>query len=560
MSSVNVVLEELRKIKEEMGIKKENNNNNTLNHRDLNYIPTLYDLTRYFENVIIRGENRSIVENKKVRLNALLLWFIGNRSVLLIGESGTAKTRIAEAIVNLCFGEEAVDTTNNGLYVLTSSSDKAEINAYTIKLLTESTHAFIPEFQKVRNHLEMLKTWAEGRSFTYSRLIGFEKYNYELPPKPMLTSIATDNEFNRELNNEIKRRFFPLNTESSIELTKRVKEEKAKNSFLGKDKILSFTEKELNLMRRHFKTIKRLNISQVKNICGQFIDKFVPNYHINAMSFADVVYYAFIPSITIFNAKNRIKYKNSLLSTIEDNWLAMELILEQFYEACYGVPPFGLKILDIIPILETEKNFGDLITSDVSYLKTKAKTTNDIIEEVIHLGYNLDEKQIKTALYKLQNATLIFEVKVGKSNAYYRRKGVEIQKIDWNEVRIKTIELVKQSFEPIADEYIKRFCDINQMFIQPTTGELINIYETKSQMDIVDIDNKEKINSEDDLSEEIKKELRNILENNKGIFNVYMPRNWFLNTLRDRYKHLYLLGEELLGKFYDDFMKDKKEA
>ena len=88
---------------------------------------TLADLDRYFEGCHVLGKRDPILENHETRMLTTLLWGIMGKSVCIRGESGSAKTKILNAVTALIYGDTGLTGTNPDVLWLNSSSAKGPL-------------------------------------------------------------------------------------------------------------------------------------------------------------------------------------------------------------------------------------------------------------------------------------------------------------------------------------------------------------------------------------------------------------------------------------------------
>ena len=81
---------------------------------------TLNDLHRYFEGCFVLGKRDPILENHETRILSLLLWGIACKSICIRGESGSAKTKILNAVTSLVYGDEGLEGRNPNVLWLNS--------------------------------------------------------------------------------------------------------------------------------------------------------------------------------------------------------------------------------------------------------------------------------------------------------------------------------------------------------------------------------------------------------------------------------------------------------
>ena len=111
--------------------------------------PTLYDLHRYFEGCWVLGKRDPIIQNFETRLLTALLWGVSGKSVCIRGESGSAKTKILNAVSTLFFSDTGMAGRNPELLMLNSSSAKGALTPDSAAMISNSQRCVIPELQNI---------------------------------------------------------------------------------------------------------------------------------------------------------------------------------------------------------------------------------------------------------------------------------------------------------------------------------------------------------------------------------------------------------------------------
>ena len=140
------------------------------------------------------GKRDPIIDNYETRLLTVLLWGLMGKSVCLRGESGSAKTKILNAVTSLIYGDAGLDGSSSDVLWLNSSSAKGQLTPENAAWMANTYRCVIPELQNIltsQNLEAMLKLWMEDRPYIYSRNeLGRQTIKITLPPKPVLTNLA----------------------------------------------------------------------------------------------------------------------------------------------------------------------------------------------------------------------------------------------------------------------------------------------------------------------------------------------------------------------------------
>ena len=309
---------------------------------------TIYDLNQYFEGPKIynrmthRFEVRPVIGNESARLLSTLAWFVKRSPVILEGESGSAKSEIQNAIIVLIFGDEGLDGENPSLYFIDTGTDQVQFRKQEDVKIT--THGFIPELQNAVNFFDMIKKWCEGKTFKRDVTKGDSFKSYRLPPRPILTCLAINNDKIKELPSEIVRRFIHIWTSVSMNINEKVQRRKGE--------IRALPDHELPTMdpvRQDMLKTKLISASKEKrrvlNPYAPIIQEYLPKNFTRSNTYVDY-FFDIIESITMFYADERHGTHEYIFSSLEDNFLAIEMAGDIFVNMCLGIQDTGRQILD----------------------------------------------------------------------------------------------------------------------------------------------------------------------------------------------------------------------
>lgn len=365
---------------------------------------TLFDLNQYFEGPIVKGELRPIVGNESIRMIATLSWIVMKMFVLLEGESGSAKSEIMNSIIALMFGDDGLDGESDQLYLLDQASDKSQTRKE--RVISRADYAFIPELQNAVNHFPMLKKWAEGKVFKYEITKNDEVKEFKVPPKPVLSCIAINNEILSQLPAEIIRRFLHLWTQVSIQINNDVQRRKGEIRALPDAELPIMETKKKELLREKLRLASEDN-RVVKNPFAPKIQEILPKNFTVSNSYVDV-FFNLIEAVTLFREAGNERKGNHILSTFMDNYIAVLISGDMFINLCLGLQDVGKEVLDamieprfiagtlmtdipddqLIPVngYYTIKDLMNLQKEKLSLYRDK-KTTEDTVNRLFEAGY-----------------------------------------------------------------------------------------------------------------------------------------------------------------------------
>lgn len=423
---------------------------------------TLADLDRYFEGCNVLGKRDPIIENHETRVLTVLLWGLMGKSVCLRGESGSAKTKILNAVASLIYGDTGLNGTNPDLLWLNSSSAKGQLTPENASWMAKSYRCAIPELQNIltsQNLEAMLKLWMEERPYIYSRNeLGRKTIKITLPPKPVLTNLADGNEQMSDLPVEMRRRIISLPTYSSKDLNDRVHHQKAMNRILPDEQLTHLTRMELSNLRNRILEAAGIE-KRVINPGADIIRSVIPTNYTASNTFIEY-FFDVIEAITRFYHQDRISNDKYLIANPEDNYLAFLLAGEIFRDMSIGITPIGKYIIDFVPRAEV---WGDL----VSEKESDAVHVDEILDYLSDIGIIRTKKLINETLQKLVDTNFIR--KIAKADKYYKTHDFDFSRsVDWKKLIQTCVENVETNYPDIASTYKSQ--DLH-LYKHPFTGK-----------------------------------------------------------------------------------------
>lgn len=463
---------------------------------DASYI-NLWHLNNYYNSSMIRGKLRPIVGNEEVRMIIPLMWLVAQKSVLIRGESGSAKSEIMKAVVSLVWGDDGLNGTHVELYMIDKTSDKGPLNWEQEQKIKQAIYAFIPELQNAKNQEWIIKKWAEGEPAKYNRTIGGGTGTEEiiLEPKPLLSNLADLNEELEDITNEQKRRWISVYTLSSEEVNMMVHMNKARNRFMRLSNLKDMDDDTIHALRKRLKDAMRLrNTVKVVNPYAMAIQDLIPKKYTDSNTYIDY-WFDLIEAIALFNADKRLRVFDSkdniekLFATIEDNKLAVDIAGAIFINLCLGIPDLGTHILNFFPKLEYDDmsmgDFGDLDfdTSSVDSKKKKKRRKDDRFKTPEEIQDMLDKDGFPRKMEWVVNTlnhlvTGGFLRQTQKGTSYFRTRDLHIEEMikDWNMVHITGIEAMNSEYPEFVQEWLTTI-----------KGEYINVFGDGTETKTIDI-------------------------------------------------------------------------
>jgi hypothetical protein len=443
-------------------------------------IVSLADLSEYFDCCHIKGQPDPVIGNESIRLAAILAWSRGI-PVFLRGSSGTAKTRIAQAIVSLIYGDQALEETANGCFTVSGeTSQKGHLNTDIESDIVRSQRCYVPEYQNVQNLEAMIKLWLEGRTYEYVRTKkasgsdGFDSERLSLPPLPVLTCLADGNEKMPELTNEMQRRVLQLYTESRKELNERVHVRKAEQRYLCRSHLKHPDDGKVRMLSKRLQTMICGQSVRVINPCAPELRCLIPTRYPISNTVIDYLF-NMVEAVTLFYAPYRV-HRNTLEGTVVmatpgDNYIAAMLIGDNVVDMAIGAHDLAKPIFKFLP-KATMFDFYEGAGLAQSNLKDISVPLEEIMNFLDSMGYAIQRNILKEIMTKLCDVGIATEYNErGKKGLYYRTRDSigDDTDVDWESMSSNAPERVKSEYPDMFQEYTST--DLGKYY-DPFNGDL----------------------------------------------------------------------------------------
>tara|TARA_R100000278_G_scaffold35845_1_gene32231 strand:- start:235 stop:1713 length:1479 start_codon:yes stop_codon:yes gene_type:complete len=429
----------------------------------------IHDLLRYFHNAKDKnGKLFPLLGEDALALVATLSYLLEDNNFCVKAYSGTGKTVLMEAIFNL-LPEEWV-------HVIEHLSETAVW--YNASEINDARFIAIPEAQKLpEGVMEIIKTWADGRSATRKRTdvtIG-DVVVQDLDPHWVFMCVAVENEKGSAyFDAELERRCMIMHTNPTVEQTERVIKHKLLHDASKPKSISTMSDEEIEGLKNHIvKAIEQRDDEwnvKLKNPCAPFLAEAIPSAF--PVSRSKVQYLLkcikgvarFYPDELIHTEHEGQEYA---LVTPKHNWIGLRIYLNSFVEECLHMPSHGVDILKLFPDTRLDRfGFADSETVKMSEneLKKAAKAAG------------LPFTKIRPIIAALMVAGFIEMEEDGRHKLYYKSPLIAepVAKINWSDLIEETKEFIREEWTEVADEYIGRYCG-NIPIVDPFTGDNVEL-------------------------------------------------------------------------------------
>lgn len=444
----------------------------------MEYDPNIFDIHRYYDNYVERGQLKPYIGNYEARATIALLFPLRRVSVVLKGASGSGKSMMVKCASQLIWGDKVLeDKIREVLYIGGSSAKGIITDSLANRIAYTCTHCIIPELQNaiVNNEVMegIIKLWAEGENYPYKRADNGGRITHELTlkPLPVLTSLATENKYTERLGEEIERRFFPFYTVSSVDVNALVHKSKASVWSKCDDELITMTEEEKANLRFHMQTAMKMSGEyKIKNPSAVYMQSAIPHNFVVSNSMIGY-WFELVAAVTVFNYPHRNSYTSKggrnkyMLATPADNYIAWKLGGGPIVLASMNIPDMGREIIDIIP-----KRDG--VTPDISI------ALDDIVDELHSKGIERTKKQVQQIMKALESVSYAKRDEYHKDDFYKTQDYDFDRSVDWRGCIDSTKKTVAENFPEIAKDYINDHCK-DPMVIDPFTGMKIKLLDIK---------------------------------------------------------------------------------
>jgi len=441
----------------------------------------LNDLLKYFHNAKKKdGTLFPILGEDSLALTASISYLLEDTNFCIKAYSGTGKTVLMEAIVNLL--------PPNYTYVMEHMSDTAIW--YDYEKINKARFIIVPEAQKLpEGVMEIIKTWADGRmaSRKITDITIKLPVVYKLDAKYVLMAVAVENDKGSAyFDAELERRCMIMHTNPTVKQTERVIKHKLLHSAIPSARIASITDEEVEDLKAHLIKVVRErdedDATVIKNPCAPFLFEAIPSAF--PVSRSKVQYL-----LQLINAIARF-YPDEIIRTKHDgvtyglvspkhNWLGLRIYLNSFVEECLHMPSHGTDILKLFPDTRLDKfGFADSETVKMSEgeLKKAAKAAGLPFTKLRPVIAGL----LMTGFLELDDD--------GKRKLYFKSPLINepVSKINWSDLIEETKNFTRENWPKVADEYIGRCCS-SVKIIDPFNGNNLELGErAKTAIDVAD--------------------------------------------------------------------------
>lgn len=428
---------------------------------------TLHHLHRYFEGCTVKDRLSPIKANEETRIGTTLNWLLCGNGTLLRGESGSAKTKIMEAVVHLAYGDDGINAQHPQLLVIGHGSNLELFTQAGEESTGEAHRCYVPEFQNIENMVWIIKLWLEGRIAEHRRAeAGGQKHRkYSLQPLPILTSLADGNETMPDIENEMKRRLLSFYTRSDERVNVSVHRMKAQHRVLPDEELVTLSSENFESLRANLLS-GMLDTRRVVIPGGTAtIGKVVPTKYAISNTFIDY-WFDMIEGVARFYRRDRPSTPRYVVAVPGDIYVAHLLVSDTIRDLALGIPPLGREIMERIP----ESEVWGALEADGRDSKKDRMHIDELVDYLDGQGFPRSKVVVQNAMDRLVGAGF---VKQDDRKLYYRTKpiGSGDFQVDWKVVIDEGIADVRKHYPSLLKEYENDA----YKFLHPFTGNSVDI-------------------------------------------------------------------------------------
>lgn len=458
--------------------------------------PTLWEVSQMSRDFGLCGE-------RDTHLSVYLLCINGGL-VIMSSPSRSGKDMVVDGVEYCLPGDE--------IFKIPNSTSKTVLYGMANEMNSSRIHRY-PDITSLDEHIEgLLKDNGDGRSSSHSftDVSGEERTEVTQtinPPNAMILFAASDNK-NIDLNDypEVRNRAMIVSTDSSAELTERVKRRQAEIE-VGRyeQKLTQGRRQEIRTYAGHIPVglyTDNGSIGEVWNLThiGFADENPLPDlFPESRMDFER--FNKFVKSVTLFKFNERmetnVKSRDSaasLISTPEDLWLAWKVFGEKMVLSALNLQDIDFEILELL------RESG------------QSMTVAEVQTEMRKRGQNLSEPQTRGSLEAMEDKGYVFRDNAG-SRVKFQPSPFATEDTVARDIQISFENIVEQTKEDAkfalgeaqADEYISRYCEGEGLIVtHPFNGEQVNIIEQDLSDDIAKQESKEEeaLNATDPFSDD----------------------------------------------------------
>jgi len=409
------------------------------------YKPTLPDV-----NIIL---DDSVVGEHSTRMSLFCIFILSEKCSYVSGPSAGGKTQIMDACIDCLMPGCGLQIEGGSDKVIFEK--KAEIE--------KAKYIEIPELNKINPMVvEILKSWGEGKPYTYERTKIQGGYNpFTLPAKPFVFSRADESANDVVVIDELRSRLVETTVDGSQEQTENVMSRQADN-YENPFDIEQTDELEKACLRYHISNLP--DYDTYVNPAAGILKSYIPTVFTTARRDFPK-YLDNCNGIARFYYKDRmtadINGQKTLFVTPEDVFLNHFVFGSSLIQSALRCSHNEKVMIQVL------KKMGFANKSQLQQALRKhsinitLKVLNDHLTKLTDLGYLNVEKEGRNNIYNVSEFYDEFLIKPDFQ-----------QLVDYMCNIMRTVS----HYQPYAEEYIERFCTPDKLVTQnPITGEHIDI-------------------------------------------------------------------------------------
>lgn len=445
--------------------------------------PTLWEVSQMSRDYGLVGE-------RDTHLSVFVLTINGGL-VIMWSPSRSGKDMIVDGVEYCMPGSRIAKIPN--------STSKTVLYQRANELNNSRIHRY-PDITSLDEHIEsLLKENGDGRPSTHSftDVSGDERTEVRQtiePPNSMILFAASDNQ-NVDLNDypEVRNRAMIVSTDSSADLTERVKQRQAE---------IEVGRYEPKLTKQRREEVRQYvgeipvglytdddTPGEVWNLTHLGLAKENPLPNLFPESRMDFERFnKFVKSVTLFNFKNRMELNAddrdavaSLVSTPKDLWLAWKIFGQKMVLSALNLQDMDFDILGLL------RN------------SSQALTASEVQTEMRREGHNLSEPQVRRSLDAMLDKGYVLKDNSG-ARVKYQPSPFATEDTVTKDVSMDFEAIVEQTAKDaeyalsgdLADEYVSQFCNGEGLIAtHPLEGIEVDITEQDLMDDITEAEEEE---------------------------------------------------------------------
>jgi len=409
------------------------------------YKPSLPDV-----NIIL---DDSVVGEYETRMSLFTTFILSEICTYVSGPSAGGKSQVMDACIDCLMPEDGV--------LIEGGSDKVIFEKKNE--IEKAKYVEIRELNKINPMMvEILKSWGEGKEYTYERTKIQGGYSpFTLPAKPFVFSRADESASDVVVIDELRSRIVEVTVDGSQEQTESVMERQAEN-YENPFDIKQTDEFAKACLKYHISNMP--SFDQYVNPAAGVLKSYIPTVFTTARRDFPK-YLDNCNGIARFYHKDRmtanINGQETLFVTPEDVFLNHYIFGNNLIQSALRCSHNEKVMIQVI------QDYGTVNKSQLQQALRKhsinvtLKVLNDHLKKLTDLGYLNVEKEGRNNIY---NVSSFYNEFIIKPDFEYM--------VDYMKNIMRTVE----HYKPYAEEYIERYCEPDKLFTRdPITGEQIDI-------------------------------------------------------------------------------------